>query len=576
MHASPVVARATAAVAALRERIRADHAAGVAATACCARASDAYDDVVVAVWEAALETLPEEARAAAHGGVALAAIGGFGRRCMAPHSDIDLCLLHRPGVESHVPALARRLLQDLFDAGLDVGQSVRTADEALALAASDATVFTALLDARPLAGAASIVTDLAARLADLARADRPQAVRRLLEGRRMEVERHGGTMALLEPNVKRSAGCLRDVHLLRWLGAVLHDEPRLERLAERGILSGDDVRGVAAAEAFLLRARVELHLAAGRAADDLTRDEQPRIANAWGYAPRAGLLPVERFMQEFFGHTRHVASVLEALGPEEDATDVAPTAVRDGPFVVTDHHVAAVPGEAGRVADDPAAVVRLVDLAARHGLPLGRATWRAVRAGRAGRDDGADAATVAAFLDLFERPASLAPSLRRLHEVGVLERIVPPFRHARDLLQFNNYHKYTVDEHCILAVERAAGWAADPGWLGDEWARLSRKRPLLVALLVHDLGKGFPEDHSILGARLADDVAARLGLPADEREIVTFLVLEHLTMAHLAFRRDADDDSLVVPFARRVGSPEVLRMLALLTAADVAAVGPGT
>ena len=576
MPVSEVVARATAAVAALRERMRADHAAGVPATASCARASQAFDEVVVAVWEAALGTLPEASRAAARGSVALAAIGGFGRRCMAPHSDLDLCLLHLPGMEAHVPPLARRLLQDLFDAGLEVGQSVRTPDEALELAAADATVFTALLDARPLAGETAIVTDLAARLAAMARADRLRAMRRLLEGRRVEVERHGGTMALLEPNVKRAAGCLRDVHLLRWLGAVLHDEPSPERLAERGILSGDDVRGLAAAEEFLLRTRLELHLAAGRAADDLTRDEQPRIAGAWGYAPRAGLLPVERFMQEFFGHTRHVAGVLEALRPEEEAPDDARAAVRDGPFVVGARHVAAAPGELARVADDPAAVVRLVDLAARQGLPPERATWRAVRAGRAGRATGIDARTVAAFLDLFERPASLAPALRRLHQVGVLERIVPPFRHARDLLQFNNYHKYTVDEHCILSVERAAGWADDAGWLGAEWARLPRKRPLLLALLLHDLGKGFPEDHSALGARLAEGVAEGLGLDADEREIVTFLVLEHLTMAHLAFRRDADDDSLVVAFARRVGSPEILRMLALLTAADVAAVGPGT
>jgi [protein-PII] uridylyltransferase len=176
---------------------------------------------------------------------------------------------------------------------------------------------------------------------------------------------------------------------------------------------------------------------------------------------------------------------------------------------------------------------------------------------------------------LFARPRRLGTALRRLHEVSALEVLIPEFAHARHLLQFNNYHKYTVDEHCIVAVERAAELQDDPGWLGDVWRQLNRKRPLLLALLIHDLGKGFVEDHSELGARLARDIAGRFELPEDEAEIVEFLVHKHLAMAHQAFRRNTADDSLVVRFARDVGSPEVLRMLAALTAADVAAVGPG-
>jgi len=573
------VAGTGAAVAALRERFRAERAAGLTAIECCRHAADACDSIVVSIWDDALGGLDEEARRTVREGVALVAVGGSGRRCTAPFSDVDLCLLHRPGAAPHVPAIARRLLQDLFDAGLEVGQSVRTPEEALALAAEDASIFTALCDGRHLAGAADILPELAAGLAGLSAVDPTATARRLLAARRTEVARHGGSVALLEPNVKRSAGGLRDIHLLRWLGRVLHGEPSLEGLAARSILSAEDVRGVAAAEEFLLGLRVDMHLAAGKAGDDLSRAEQQRLAEARGYPPRPGLLPVEQFMQAFFGHARHVGRVLETLLPEdrpEPGVGEGAAPRREGPFVVGPHDVGVAPEELGRVADAPDAVVRLVDLAARRGLPVARGTWRAVRGGRAGRDEGLDAGTAAAFLGLFEHPHGLGRALRGLHEVGVLARIVPPFAHARDLLQFNNYHKYTVDEHCILAVERAAASAEDPGWLGAEWRLLTRKRPLLLALLLHDLGKGFPEDHSVLGARLARDVTARLGLPDDEREIVEFLVLEHLTMAHLAFRRDADDDSLVVPFARRVGSPEILRMMSLLTAADVAAVGPGT
>jgi [protein-PII] uridylyltransferase len=172
--------------------------------------------------------------------------------------------------------------------------------------------------------------------------------------------------------------------------------------------------------------------------------------------------------------------------------------------------------------------------------------------------------------------AGLPDLLRRLHDVGVLERFVPGFAHARDLLQFNNYHKYTVDEHSILAVERCLSLAGEPGWLGRAWQGLTRPRPLLLAVLFHDLGKGYPGDHSEVGAALARVACGRLGLPGEEAEIVEFLVRQHLLMAHLAFRRNLGDDSIVAGFARDVGSPEVLRMLSLLTAADVSAVGPGT
>ena len=221
-------------------------------------------------------------------------------------------------------------------------------------------------------------------------------------------------------------------------------------------------------------------------------------------------------------------------------------------------------------------IVRLVELAMLYELPIDHETWEAVRATARTTDVGVDAETKARFLGLFSRPGRLAQSLRRLHEVGLLERIIPQFSHARNLLQFNSFHKYTVDEHCIVAVERAIELADDEGWLGAVWRQINRKRTVLLALLIHDLGKGFVEDHSEVGAGIARDVAARLGLPADEAAIVEFLVLKHLAMAHVAFRRDVGDASIVVRFACDVGSPEVLQMLAVLTAADVAAVGPGT
>lgn len=579
MHVSHAAKQAAVATARLRERMREDHASGLSARSICRTAADDFERIVIDIWEAALAAIPAAERAAARDGMALVAQGGFGRRQMAPWSDVDLAILHHEEATALVSSVARRLVQDLYDAGVEVGQSVRTPAEAAALAATDASVASALVDCRLLGGDGAILADLSARLAALFRSDPAGMARRFVAERALEMARFGGSATLLEPNVKRSAGAIRDVQMVHWLARVLHDEASTEDLAATGLLPVTDVRGLDEAEEFLLRVRVDLHLAAGKASDDLTRAEQVRIAEAWGHRGGEGMLAVERFMREVFRHMRHVSAVLEALLPEDggigDDADAADAPIdrgcRFGP-----RRVRALAGESSRVAADPAAVVRMVGTAARLRLPIDRATWRAVRAAAPSYPATADARTTTEFLALFEHPAALGEAVRRLHDIGLLERVIPSFRHARHLVQFNNYHKFTVDEHCILAMEKGAAFADDPGWLGETWRHLSRRRPLLLALLVHDLGKGFPEDHSILGARMARQIGDGLRLPTDEREIVEFLVLEHLSMAHLAFRRDAGDDSLVVPFARRVGSPEVLRMLSLLTAADVSAVGPGT
>jgi len=288
-------------------------------------------------------------------------------------------------------------------------------------------------------------------------------------------------------------------------------------------------------------------------------------------------------MREYFGHTRRVAQTAEALLESIRRPGPVGTVARgllghavDGIYRVGPLDVAVRPERLAEVAGSVREIVRLVELSILYDMPIAIATREAIRAAVPALPRESDPGANAAFLGLFRHPSGLAGGLRWLHEVGVLEILVPQFGHARHLLQFNSYHKYTVDEHCILAVERAVGFATDEGWLGSEWRGLNRKRPLLVTLLIHDLGKGFVEDHSLKGAAIARDVAARLGLPGDEAEIVEFLVLKHLAMAHLAFRRDVGDASIVAGFARDVGSPEVLRMLALLTAADVSAVGPDT
>ena len=580
---APPVARAAAAVAEARTRIAAQHAAGGQGWAVCLLASELSDGIVSGVWNAIVADLPpaDAARLARH--AALVAHGGFGRREMAPWSDLDLMLLHDGRAGPLVATVARRLLQDLFDAGLYVGQSVRTVSEAVRLASGDATILSSLLDCRPLAGEPALVSRLQQRLARTVARARRRHIDRLVTARRDEADKFGETVALLEPNVKRSPGGLRDVQLVGWLGRIAYGAESLDDLVHAGGISRADADAIRDARDFLMRVRTDLHLAAGKAADDLSRHQQVRIAAARGIESSEGMLGVERFMREYFGHTRRVALVADTMVRSLRRSSPVGAIARglfghtvDKAFRVGPVDVSVFAGSLPAVTGSVRGVVRLAELSMLYDMPIARETAEAVRAATPALRRDADAAANAAFLGLFSHPARLAGGLRWLHEVGVLEILVPQFAHARNLLQFNSFHKYTVDEHCILAVERAAAFADDPGWLGDEWRGLTRKRPLLLALLIHDIGKGFIEDHSEVGARIARDVAARLGLPVDEAEIVEFLVRRHLAMAHLAFRRDVGDDSIVARFATDVGSPEVLTMLSLLTAADVSAVGPGT
>ena len=225
---------------------------------------------------------------------------------------------------------------------------------------------------------------------------------------------------------------------------------------------------------------------------------------------------------------------------------------------------------------DLAAIMRLVDLANLYDKPIAASTSEAIRR-EALRLPEAPPTPEACrhFLSLLRHPARLGPLLRKLHDAGLLERFIPEFRHARGLLQFNQYHKYTVDEHCLRAVEFATELWSDPGPLGRVYRPLTQKHLLHLALLIHDLGKGYLEDHRELGAKIAADAARRLGLPAHEAEALRFLVHKHMLMNHLAFRRDTADEQLAVQFAVQVGSPELLQMLYVLTAADLGAVGPG-
>ncbi len=388
-------------------------------------------------------------------------------------------------------------------------------------------------------------------------------------------------MYLLEPNVKRSPGGLRDVQLIRWLGFARYGQSDPDSLQGVGAILKEDRVTLRSATEFLLRVRNEIHFHAGKPQDVLGRSEQVRIAAEFHYAGSEGMLPVEKFMQEYFRHTRAVSNILARFTGEARPWTrlgdlLAPifSHLMEGDFRVGTS-ISTTGRGAEKLKGDVAEILRMADLSNLYQKRIAPAAWKAIHEAVPQMSDQLSPESATRFLSILSRPALLGPLLHQLHEAGVLEKVIPEFAHARCLLQFNEYHKYTVDEHSLRAVERVTEFAADRGLLGEIYRGLKQKRLLHLALLIHDLGKGQTEDHSEVGLRIAENTARRLRLAPREAETLKFLVHKHLLMSHLAFRRDTSDDQLIVRFAVDVGSPEVLRMLLLFTLADLAAVGPG-
>jgi [protein-PII] uridylyltransferase len=562
-----------------RETLREQHGKGSPGIEVCGALADLFDAIVLELFEAAADEL-----AVGSGGenFALIAHGGYGRRDVAPFSDIDLMLLHSPRSESRVAPLAQRLVRDLFDAGLVLGQCVRTPAQALQLARKDATICTSLAEARYMAGSELLFRKFLRRFQQQSQRRAGGLTTAIEKARHDERHQFGETVYLLEPNVKRSRGGLRDVQLLRWIGFVRFGVNNPDELVRRGALAAADFDTIRRAQDFLLRLRNEMHFHAGKSNDLLDRAEQLRLAEVYGYQGEAGLLPVEQFMREYFRLTDGVSHVVgrfiaNSRGGPRWGQWLSPLLSHqfERDFRIGPTQIAANARGLTKLKADLSQILRLADLANLYDKPIAHVTCEAIRAAAPGMSDEISPQTAGRFLSLLSRPPRLASLLRGLHEMGVLEKIVPAFGRARCLLQFNEYHKYTVDEHCLRAVETATEFVRDTGPLGDVYRRLDRKWMLHLALLLHDLGKGHAEDHSEVGLRIAQDTAQRLGLNERDTETLCFLVHKHLLMSHLAFRRDTSDDQLVVQFAVEVGSPETMQMLFALTAADLAAVGPG-
>nr|WP_281966390.1 [protein-PII] uridylyltransferase [Roseovarius nanhaiticus] len=520
------------------------------------------------------------------------AVGGYGRGEMAPESDVDLLFLTPYKITGWAESVIESMLYILWDLRLKVGHSSRTIRDCLRLGTEDYTIRTALLEHRFLIGDTRLASDLRHRLwNDLFSGTERDFTEAKLEEREQRHEKQGGQRYMVEPNVKEGKGGLRDLQSLFWIAKYTYRVTDKADLIGQGMFTAEEFETFAKAENFLWAVRCQLHLITKRPNDKLTFDLQVEVAERMGYGDTAGRRGVEIFMQDYFRHATSVGDLTRIFLTQLEAAHVKSEPLlqrlfrrkrklKDG-FAEVNGRLAIEDDET--FLRDPINILRVFDEALRTGLLIHPDAMRLVTANLDLITDEvrADPAAQKLFLGLMLRHGNPERALRRMSELGVLPAFIPEFEPIVAMMQFNMYHHYTVDEHTIQCISHLAG--IERGELIEELPVASsilkhgvNRRILYIALLLHDIGKGRPEDHSILGAKIARKVAPRLGLKPKEVDTVEWLVRYHLLMSDMAQKRDIADPRTVRDFAKAVQTKQRLDLLCVLTVCDIRGVGPGT
>jgi [protein-PII] uridylyltransferase len=568
---------------------------------CAERLSQTQDEIIRILFEFAAETLyPKQADSHSER-MAVIATGGYGRGMLAPGSDIDLLFLLPHKQTAWGESVAEAVLYSLWDMGQKVGHATRSVSECIRQAKADMTIRTALLESRYLFGDAALYADLQARFGKevVVPGTAADFVAAKLAEREERHRRAGQSRYLVEPNVKDGKGGMRDLHTLFWIAKYVYRVHETEEFIGRGVFNRDEYNMFRRCEDFLWSVRCNMHFLCGRAEERLSFDIQREIAVRLGYTEHPGLKDVERFMKHYFLTAKQVGDLTAILCAELEDSHAKPAPVlsrviarlrptrsrrtlsETDDFIIDNNRINLA--SANVFKRDPVNLIRLFYLAQKHNLAIHpdamRAATRSLKLIDATVREDEEANRL--FLEILTSKNEAETVLRRMNEAGVLGEFVRAFGRIVAMMQFNMYHHYTVDEHLLRCIgvlnEIEQGDSPDVA-LASELMRTilpEHRRLLYVALFLHDIAKGRIEDHSLLGMRIARRLCPRLGFNAAETEIVAWLVEVHLVMSTVAQSRDLSDRKTIENFAGVVQSLERMKLLTILTTADIKAVGPG-
>ena len=513
---------------------------------------------------------------------AVVALGGYGRRELNIRSDIDLMILYTRRITPELEALTQRILYILWDSGMDVGFSIRTIKECIDVAREDTKTQTALLDSRHLWGDTELFKEFTARThrALFSGTGLKRFIEEKLEERRDRHIRYGGSVFILEPNVKEGEGGLRDIHTASWVVRAKHHSPF--NPLKMNLLSDREDRALRDATDMLHWIRNELHFETRRKTDQLSFDHQARIAPLLEFRDTDHELAVEAFMRKYYQMASTIKDISDRILKrtlDKKATIFGLPLkkkrvdrsfyIRGGLLFSDDPHV---------FEKEPVAIMRVFEHIQHHRVELHQSLRDLILSNLHVVDSLREDRTMAeSFLNIL-RGGEVYPALSEMHTLGVLDRYIPEFGAIRCKVQHDLYHIYTVDTHTLLAIKELDGlrdrYKKEFPLLCGLFSELEDPVPLYLALLLHDTGKALGRPHAKKGAELVPRVARRLGIEGDVADTIRFLVREHLILADTAQHRDIHDEKLVIEFARKVVDIERLNLLYLLTFADIRAVGP--
>src|SRR6516225_1402065 len=566
---------------------------------CAERLCFVQDEIIRILFAAATRHLYRSHVPSGAERMAIVATGGYGRGLMAPESDIDLLFILPYKQTAWGEQVAEAILYCLWDMGLKVGHATRSVDESIRQARGDMTIRTAILETRFLTGDQPLYNELVARFdKEVVQGTAAEFVTAKLAEREERHRRAGQSRYLVEPNVKDGKGGLRDLHTLFWIAKYVYRVRDTEELLERGVFDAQEYRTFRRCADFLWSVRCNLHFVTGRAEERLSFDLQREIAIRLGYTSHPGMQDVERFMKYYFLVSKDVGdltAILCAKLENEQAKAVPvlsrvmarfrPSASRrrvpeSDDFIVDNNRINLAAPDVFK--QDPVNLIRIFRIAQKHNLAFHpdamRNVTRSLKLVNTELRDNPEANRL--FMEILtSNDAEVV--LRRMNETGVLGHFIRAFGRIVSMMQFNMYHHYTVDEHlirCIGFLQDIERGGVEELALASDLMRKIRPehRPVIyVAVLLHDVAKGRPEDHSIAGAKVARRLCPRLGFSASDTELVAWLIEEHLTMSTVSQSRDLSDRRTIENFASVVQSVEQMKLLTILTTADIRGVGPG-
>ncbi|MET0546528.1 MAG: [protein-PII] uridylyltransferase, partial [Caulobacterales bacterium] len=562
--------------------------------------SAVQDEVIGALWDFTTIHVFRSRNPTKGERLSVIAVGGYGRGELAPSSDIDLLFLRAYKQTAWAESVIEYMLYMLWDMGLKVGHSARNIDECLKLAKDDHTIATSLLDARCLAGDEALFEELVQRYrTNLIPGQEAIYTAAKLKERDDRHLRSGASRYLVEPNVKDGKGGLRDLHTVAWIAKFVYGVRTHEDFVKQDIYTREEIATMERALGFLWTVRCHLHYLTGRSEERLAFDLQPEMARRLGYRDSSTNPGVERFMKRYFEVARDVgrltrifAARLEADGEKrppsgfgrlrvggQPARAAGPKQVPDAPeFVIDSGRLSVINPMVFR--QRPPLMMRLFELGDELDMDIHPWAMTAVtRNLHAAAGMRKDPAAIASFLNVVASERNPSEALHLMNECGLLGKFLPEFGGIVARTQFNMYHHFTVDEHTLRAVGFISDIEhgrreADHPLATKIFPQIVNRRALYLAMLLHDTGKG-RGDQQIEGEHQVRSAGARLGLPKEEVDLTAWLVRHHLAMSDTAQKRDLSDPRTVTDFAELVRTPEKLRLLLVLTIADIRAVGEG-